>query len=155
MKAPLTVRALVGVWVAAVVGAIVVVAVTVPQAMAAAGADGLPAPGWDLIRSLTWPGATVAVLLFSPVSRAIADWIQSHVRPPAARAADSTRTDPDRERELQANMEAMGEMLREVADSVKRSAEVQARTVDALIQVQQSLAVLLDRTSRTVGGMTG
>lgn len=109
---------------------------------AAAGGDTLPAPAWDLLRGLTWPGAIVAAL-FSPVGKALAGLLTS-VTP-----AKPGFTCPQGER-LTEQMREVTEVLADMAEAMRRSSQVQEQTAATLVQVQQSLAILLDRTPREV-----
>ena len=105
----------------------------------AAASDGttLAEPAWDLLKQLTWPGALVAAL-FSPVGRAAAGWITAAT--PARPSAQ--------DKQLAEQLRCITEALEGMAEGLKRSSKVQEQTAQTLVQVQQSLAILLDRTPR-------
>lgn len=123
---------------AAVAGGAAVILFLILTARAAAS-DGstLPAPAWDLLRQLTWPGALVAAL-FSPVGRAAAGWVTA-VTP----AKPSTQ-----EKQLADQLKSITGALTDMAEAVQRSSQVQEQTAATLVKVERSLAILLDRTSR-------
>lgn len=124
---------------AAVAGGAAVILFLILTARAAAS-DGstLPAPAWDLLRQLTWPGALVAGL-FSPVGKAAAGWITAVTPARQASAQDE---------QLAEQLRCITEALEGMAEGLKRSSKVQEQTAQTLVQVQQSLAILLDRTPR-------
>lgn len=123
--------------------AIYLVALGADVAMAASpGPDLLPAPAWELLKSLPWPGALVATL-FSPVGRALAGLIVAMTpgKPATNKpAAETTAKD-----------EEVAEALRDLAAAVKHSNEIHQQTVQVLGQVKEGLAILLDRTRRGGG----
>ncbi|HEY3367765.1 MAG TPA: hypothetical protein VGK74_22130 [Symbiobacteriaceae bacterium] len=125
---------------------VVVAVVLLLAGGAGAGTGEMTAPGWEFVKTLTWPSAMVGVA-FSPLGRALAALLDRlAVRTPTVAAG--------RDPELQELLSRMSEMLSQVADTVRRNNEVQAQTVDALQQIKQGLAILLDRTPRT-GAIAG
>jgi aminopeptidase C len=78
--------------------------------------------------------------MFSPVGKALAAWITSMV---PDREANGLRNE-----QLAEQVREVAEVLADVSESVRRSSQVQEQTAEALVQVQQSLAILLDRTPR-------
>ncbi|WP_374713117.1 hypothetical protein [Symbiobacterium terraclitae] len=112
-------------------GAVMVLVLLLGARAAASDGSALPAPAWDLLRSLGWPGALVAGL-FSPVGKAAAAWIAAMTPAKTASAQDKQMT----------------EQLKSIAEAVHRSSQVQEQTAATLVKVERSLAILLDRTSR-------
>lgn len=102
---------------------------------AASNGSSLTQPAWDVIRQLTWPGAFVAAL-FSPVGRAVAGWIT------AATPAKPASVD----KQLAEQLRTISETLLQVAEGVRRCSHIQEETARTLVKVQESLAILLDRT---------
>ncbi len=122
--------------------AVAVIALLLTGATAGAEGDGLmlSPDGLALVRTVTWPGAVV-LALFSPVGKALAGLVQA-ITP--SRTAVTVAADP-----------GVGEALRQMAAAMQRQNEVNAETVEALQQIQQGLAILLDRTARAPGQVVG
>lgn len=118
----------------AIIGLIVSVAARVG---AMDGADVLAAPALDLLRGLTWPSALVAVM-YSPPGRALAGLLVAMT--PGRAATEGAQ--------LAGQVREVAEVMAAVSESVRRSSHVQEQIAAALAKIQQSLAILLDRTPR-------
>lgn len=94
----------------------------------------------EWIRVLTWPGATVLVA-YSPLGKSVAAWIQSKVAPALGTGSHSGQVPKE-----------MAEAMREITTSMKRQTDVQTKQTEVLQQMQQGMAILLDRTPRQMIG---
>lgn len=126
---------------AAAAGGVTVILLLILKVRAAASAGSpLADPAWDLLRQLTWPGALVAAL-FSPVGKAAAGWINA-ATPVPSQSRTAVPLCP-----AEGQLREIAKVLADVSESVRRSSQVQEQTAATLVQVQQNLAILLDRTS--------
>lgn len=103
-----------------------------------------PELNWaEMARTVTWPGALL-LIAYSPPGKALATWLQSLVKTASVQASAQTPEFPAE----------VAETLKEISASLKRTTDVQTKQMEVLMQLQQSLAILLDRTPRP-GQMAG